>query len=193
MVWNETEALEKFELSKRRIKAKEELLEDLKNELFLLDNQLFNSYKSQIVYMVLDEKTIRDAEKWLKMVKNNTDSDCNKLDKRKNYPEKQTYLIFLQTLKGYFGVEDLVITKIYHINFDSSFGIEFTFDNHEWTLEIPNVKRVGFDIYKQYGEYAFELSLWLYEGAHTRSLVGSTFIEEDLRDLLIQGVEKYEE
>ena len=75
MLWNKKEALEEFKVCKKRIDAKEQLLEDIKNEHYLLKKQLFDLYKSQVVYMLLGNNTIKNVETWLNMVKYNIDLD----------------------------------------------------------------------------------------------------------------------
>ena len=191
MLWNKQEALEKFEVCKRRVNAKEQLLEDMKNECDLLKKQLFDSYKSQVVYMLLGDSTIKNVEKWLNMLRKNADSDGDKLDMRKKYPEKETYNIFIKDLQRYLGIEDMVITEVSHINFDNTYGIEFTSHDRKWLLQIPNIPYIKFDIFEYYGEYAFQLNLSVYEKDFVRCHIGGTFIEDELKDIMAQGIEKY--
>ena len=85
-------SLNKFAQVERRLLAKKQALDDMKNEYNLIKQQAFRIYKENIQYMLLDQpSTIKTCREWLNMLSNNQDTDGNKLDKRKKYKEKEMY------------------------------------------------------------------------------------------------------
>ena len=85
-------SLNKFAQAERRLSAKKQALDDMKNEYDLIEQQAFRTYKENIQYMLLDQpSTIKTCREWLNMLSKNQDADGNKLDKRKKYKEKEMY------------------------------------------------------------------------------------------------------
>lgn len=186
-------SLELFTQVERRLKAKEEALDDMQNEYNLLQKQALNTYKGHIYYGLLYEGTIKKASRWIHMLRNNKDADGNKLDKRRKYEEKDTFTFLQEHLNDLFEVDDLVITKIMDYNFGEAGEIEFTSQGHKWMLKVPYVENIKLDTYQREGYYCFILSLYNNDEDHIRSLVGSTYEEKDLKNILAEGIKEVTE
>lgn len=88
----EMSSLNKFAQAERRLSAKKQVLDDMKNEYDLIEQQAFCIYKENVQYMLLDQpSTIKTCKEWLSMLSKNQDTDGNKLDKRRKYKEKEVY------------------------------------------------------------------------------------------------------
>ena len=179
-----------FDKCEERITKKKQAIEDLKNELMLLEDQAVQSYKNHVYYYKLNPDTIRYARVWLWMVKNNKDNDGNKLDKRKKYQEKSCFEFIRDHLKEILGISDIEITSIIDVNWGQANDIEFSYLDHTWRLEVPTIKRVSIKDYQDYGSSAFKLRL-CHCKEHLIEIIGSTFEEYELADIMQKGIEKY--
>ena len=178
-----------FENSKRRLLAKKQAIDDLQNEYQLLESQALNLYKNNVVYWTLGEGFIKDMITWLDMVNKNQDSEGNKLDKRKKYREKNVFNYMSDLISKYLGVDDLVVTDIHYYGFYSEgYYINFTSHNKKWGLFIPMPEKVTLKTFQFEGESFFKLSLYVYKSEHHMSLVGATFIEEELKDIMAKAL-----
>ena len=93
-------SLSKFAQAERRLSAKKQVLDDMKNEYDLIEQQAFYTYKENIQYLLLDQpSTIKMCNEWLNMLSKNQDTDGNKLDKRKKYNEKEMYDWYVDYIK----------------------------------------------------------------------------------------------
>lgn len=62
-------SLNKFAQAERRLSAKKQALDDMKNEYNLIEQQTFRIYKENIQYMLLDQpSTIKMCREWLNML-----------------------------------------------------------------------------------------------------------------------------
>lgn len=179
--------------AKRRVTAKKQALEDMQNEYDLLEKQLLATYKSNIDYEFsgLATYNIEKARKWLQMQETGLDSIGNKLDGRKRYDEKDVFEYFQKNLGKWLGVDDLAITKFIDYNFGSAWEIVFDSHNHSWMLKIPVVNQVSIKDYRYYGEFAFKLTLYHNDDGCSSSCIRSTFEEEELKDIMAEGIKKY--
>ena len=177
--------------AEQRVAKKKETLEDVQNEYELLEKQAFGLYKSKINYITLDRNLINIAAKWLRMVEKNEDDDGNKLDKRKKYKEKDTFNYICDVIKRYLGLEDFKIINIFDYNYDQGKHIEFSSHNHNWILEIPHPDKVSLKEYQSRGRYAFMLLLFHKDNECYSKAVGSTFEEDELKDIMKDAIEKY--
>lgn len=184
----ELSSFAKMEKSERRVSDKKKLLEDIQNELSLLENQLFNIYKTEVRYMLMTNEVIKSCQKWLSMQETGTDNDGNKLDKRKKYPEKETFGWFSDYLKGVLGLDSFVINKIHNWNFGEGWIIYF---NDKWSIEIPVIDSIGLKSFKNYGKSCFKIKLSYYEREGFSHQFASTFEEDELAELMKQGIAKY--
>lgn len=185
-------SLELFQKVERRISAKKITLDDIKNELDLLMKQAFNTYRSEVRYIYIGEESVwEDAKKWLHMLTTGEDNDGNKLDKRKKYPEKSTFEYLQSTLGNLLGIENFKIDNIIDYNYGEAVFIEFSYLDHNWHLSIPFVNNIKMRSYEAYGAYCFKISLSIYVTDYSTDNVGSTFEENELKDILQLGIEKY--
>ena len=190
--FDHTPSLKAFELVERRIADKKTAISDLENELDLLKEQALSTYRSNVRYdFIGSESTIIRAQKWLSMLKKGIDSDGNKLDKRKKYPEKTTFEIFQSDLGQMLGIETFHIDDIINYNYTEGYCIDFSYLDHKWELYIPIIQNIKMKSYEHYGEYCFQLKLHFYSSPNHLEMVGNTFEEKDLKDILQLGVEKY--
>lgn len=179
-----------FDKCEERITKKKQAIEDLKNELMLLEDQALQSYKNHVYYFKLNPETIKHAREWLWMVKNNKDSDGNKLDKRKKYQEKSCFEFIRDHVKEILGISDIEITSIIDVNWGQANDIEFSYLDHTWRLEVPTIKHVSIKDYQNYGSSAFKLRL-CHCKEYLIETIGSTFEEYELADIMQKGIEKY--
>lgn len=177
--------------AERRVAKKKEVLEDIQNEYELLEKQAFGLYKSGIGYYMLDCATIGKAAKWLCMVEKNKDADGNKLDKRKKYEEKDAFIYISDTIKKLLDLEDFEITSILDYNYRQGKHIEFSSHGHNWILEVPWVSNVTLKSYQYTGKYVFMLMISHIDSTWHSTVVGSTFEEDELKDIMKDAIEKY--
>ena len=179
-----------FDKCEERIAKKKQAIEDLKNELMLLEDQAIQTYKNCVYYFKLNPDTIRRAREWLWMLKNNKDSDGNKIDKRKKYEEKPYFEFIRNYMKEILGIPNIEITSIIDVNWGQANDIEFNYLGHTWRLEVPTIKHTFIKDYQNYGNIVFKLRL-----CHCNELlietIGSTFEEEELANIMQKGIEKY--
>lgn len=180
-----------FEETKRRLNTKKQMIEDLQNEYNLLEYQAFDQYQRHVSYMLISEPMIDSASKWLNMLKNGTDADGNKLDKRKKYDEKFHFEYIRDYFQRILGIDDMEIESIYDWNFKEGARIYFASHDREWVLEIPYVKGVKFKSFQMMGESCFKLALCVKTGEHSSRVIGSTFEEDELKDIMQKGIEGY--
>lgn len=187
-----TPSLEAFKLVDRRIAEKKSAIEDLQNELYLLKKQGFSTYRSEVRYIVIGQENMwESAQKWLSMLKSKTDKDGNKLDMRKKYPEKSAFEYLQSKIGNILGIEDFKINEILSYNYGEAYEIRFSYLDHIWNLSIPIINNIKMDSYDTYGAYCFKLKLSFFESPHCSIQVGTTFEENELKDILELGVEKY--
>lgn len=179
-----------FDKCEKRIAKKKQDIEDLNNELMLLEDQAVRTYKNFVFYFKLNPDTIRCAREWLWMLKNNKDSDGNKLDKRKKYEEKSCFEFIRDHVKEILGISDIEITSIIDVNWGQANDIEFSYLDHTWRLEVPSIKHVSIKDYQNYGSIVFKLRL-CHCKEYLIETIGSTFEENELADIMQKGIEKY--
>ena len=187
-------SLNKIAQAERRLSAKKQELDDIKNEYDLIEQQAFSIYKENIQYMLLDQpSTIKMCREWLNMLSKNQDADGNKLDKRKKYKEKEIYDWYINYIKELLDVEYMNDVKFIDYNFGQATYIQFEYKEHNWHLEIPHIKTIKLDAYKNYGSSVFKLALVHKDTEHSCiwSQFGSTYEEDELKDIMAQGIEKY--
>ena len=83
--------------------------------------------------------------------------------------------------------------KFIDYNFGQATYIQFEYKEHNWRLEIPHIKAIKLDAYKNYGGSVFKLALVHndIECSSSWSQFGSTYEEDELRDIMAQGIERY--
>lgn len=189
--FNDDITLDVIAKAEQRVAKKKEVLEDIQNEYELLEKQAFGLYKSAIEYYILDCSTIGKAVKWLGMVKVNKDANGNKLDKRKKYEEKDAFIYIHDTVKRLLSLEDFEITNILDYNYRQGKHIEFSSHGHNWILEVPWVSNVSLKSYQYTGKYVFMLMISHRDSDWSSTVVGSTFEEKELKDIMSAAIEKY--
>ena len=186
-----TPSLNQFTTVERRVAEKRSYLEDVQNELDLLELQAFRLYSSQVEYLrftYIDTKLVRA---WMRMLKSGKDSSGNKLNRRKKCPEKEMYESCLHTLERYLGISGIKLLEIVECGLHHvADSFEFRYMDHMWSINIPLIQNMSLQDYKDFGNSAFKLELYYHSGC-TRYLVGSTFEEDDLSDIMKSGVEKF--
>ena len=170
----------------RRKAAKKQALEDLQYEYDLIEQDAFSLYKNNITYLTLFPDSIRKAQKWMIMLEEGVDADGNKLDKRRKYDEKNSFEFFTDRLRMYLN-DDLVITKIINFNYGEAWEVEFTLQNNKWRIRIPIINNISLRSYQHYGHDCFKLKLWMLDEYDTLHWVGSTFDENELKDMINKG------
>jgi len=188
----ETPSLVIFEESKRRLKEKKQAIDDLQNEYELLENQAFENYRRHVRYFHLNKEIFEKCQRWLNMVEKGEDKDGNKLDKRKKYIEKDAFTYMTTHLQTLLGVPSLEIVSIFHYNYnDEGCIIEFTGWDEKWSLFIPIVQNISIKSFRYSGERCFQLGLCHCDSGSMRTEMGRTFFEEELKDIMIAGRDKY--
>ena len=83
--------------------------------------------------------------------------------------------------------------KFIDFNFGQATDIQFEYKEHNWRLEIPNIKAIRLDTYKNYGSSVFKLTLAHKDTEYSCiwTQFGSTYEEDELRDIMTQGIKKY--
>ena len=180
----------KFDLVKRRMSEKKQLIEDLQNEYNLLEQQALGLYKTRVTYPLLGNTIIEGADKWLHMVKSGTDSEGKKLDRRKKYKEKDDYNYIYDYVKGLLGLDDFELIRFIDYNYGTKKEIEFASHGHKWELHVPIIKHITIKDYRLEQEFCFKLCIYHNEGFFYE-YVGSTFEEDELKDIMAKGIEKY--
>jgi NADH dehydrogenase/NADH:ubiquinone oxidoreductase subunit G len=185
-------SLDAFEKVERRINTKKIALDDIKNELDLLMKQAIETYKSEVIYIYIGQESVwEEAQKWISMLKKGTDSEGNKINKRKKYPEKTSFEFLQSTLRKILGIETLSINNIINYNYTEGYEASFTYLDHEWAIYVPMISNIQMEQYERYGAYCFKLKLYFYTSPNSLMVVGDTFEEDDLKDILQLGIEKY--
>lgn len=185
-------SLSEIAQAERRLSAKKQSLEDMQNEYNLIENQTFNTYVKNISYFQLAQKGMINASKdWLNMKKKNQDKDGNKLDGRRSYPEKTNFEYYIGYIKDLLGIDNMEDIEFYDYNFGEGCHISFTYKNNKWQLEIPLVDKIGLRSYKSYGASVFKLRLLHKDSSCCWSCVGSTFEEDELKNIMTIGIEKW--
>ena len=187
-------SLNEFVQAERRLSEKKQALDDMKNEYDLIEQQAFHTYKENIKYMLLDQPSmIKMCREWLNMLSKNQDADGNKLDKRKKYKEKEMYDWYIDYIKKLLDVEYMNDVKFIDYNFGQATYIQFEYKEHNWRLGIPHIKAIKLYAYKNYGSSVFKLALIHNDAEYSCSWsqFGSTYEEDELRDIMTQGIEKY--
>lgn len=190
----EMSSLNKFAQAERRLSAKKQALDDMKNEYDLIEQQAFCTYKENVQYMLLDQpSTIKTCKEWLSMLSKNQDTDGNKLDKRRKYKEKEIYDWYVNYIKEFLDIEYMNDVKFIECDFGQATDIQFEYKEHNWYLRIPHIKAIKVEAYRDYGSSVFKLSLKHNDIEYSRrwSQVGSTYEEDELRNIMAQGIEKY--
>ena len=181
-----------FEQGERRVEQKKQVLDDMQNEYELLQQQLFNLYREHVYYnWCFSKSSIEGARSWLRMQKEKVDADGNKLDGRKNYPEKDYYKYLTDDIQDNLGIKNIQITRIIDYNFGEADEIEFVYEGHEWRLNVPNVKHLEMKAFLREGNSCFKLQLYHKDSDVCWSLIGSTFEESELANIMAKGVSKW--
>lgn len=180
--------LETFEDAKRRIAKKEQDIKDLENELYLLKLQALNTYKKAIVYFFPTRgNNVAMARNWLKMIE-----EGKKLDKRRKYEEKESYDAVNSYISNVLGVI-IAVTKIVDYNYGQATIFEFHHEGERFRLQVPNVDLITLKAFEYEGEEAFKLSLSVKDSEYSTKVIGSTFNDKELADIMNKYLEKGEQ
>lgn len=179
--YHEPLSITKIETAERRLKEKKNYLADIQNELRLLELDAFNTYRKEVIYTWLLPGIVAKARKWLSMC-----NDKNfKLDKRKKYEEKEHFNYVTHDLQNIFGQDDIVITEINQLGYNASADIiEFDCKGHHFILTQPIIQNISLDDYQYNGDYAFKIHLHVEEKPGIHDLVGVTYNERELKDIM---------
>ena len=185
-------SLDLFQKVERRIAEKKNVIEDLQNELYLLKKQGFSTYRSEVRYIVIGQESMWiAAQNWLSMMKSKTDKDGNKIDMRKKYTEKSVFEYLQTCIKDLLGIEDFKIDEISSYNYGEAVIVNFSYLDHNWYLSIPFINNIKMRSYETYGAYCFKIQLSIYTSDYCSENVGTTFEENELKDIMKLGIEKY--
>jgi len=166
----------KLNRAKRRLKDKEQAISDLQNEYELLEKQAFELYKHEISYFGFDYvPDIEAAQDWLNKL------TAEKIDKRKNYPEKEAYNNLNSRLSELLGT-NLTVTSIVECNWGDAFEFEFNFNDNTYRFEVPIVAHISLKSYQQEKEYVFEARLTKRVGDSSWNTIHSGLYLEDFQD-----------
>lgn len=166
----------KLNRAKRRLKDKEQAISDLQNEYELLEKQAFELYKHEIIYFGFDyAPDIEAARDWLNKL------TTEKIDKRKNYPEKIAYDSLNSRLSELLGT-NLTVTSIIECNWGDAFEFEFSYAGDTYMFEVPIVAHVSLESYQREKEYVFEAHLTKYAGNSSWNTIQSGLYLEDFQD-----------
>lgn len=187
----QTSSEEKIAKAERRLQFKKMALEDMQNEYNLIEEQTFNTYKSNINYLILGSReVIKKAKDWVNMLKQNTDKDGNKLDKRKHYDQKDSYNFYVDYVNNLLGIEMEDISFV-TFNFSEAEEIRFTYKGHTWELYIPYVQNISLKSFRDCGGDVFKLRLSHCKKVGYWEMFASTYEEDALKELFQTGINKY--
>lgn len=185
--------LETFEDAKRRIAKKEQDIKDLENELYLLKLQALNTYKKAIVYFFPTRgNNVTMARNWLKMIEDGTDLKGKKLDKRRRYEEKESYDAVNSYISNVLGAI-IAVTNIVDYNYGQATIFEFYHEGEQFRLLVPNVDLITLKAFEYEGEEAFKLSLSVKDSECSTKVIGSTFNDQELTDIMNKYLENGEQ
>lgn len=180
-------SITKIEQAERRLKEKKQYLEDVQNEYRLLEEDAYNTYKREVIYMRIPPSFVDKARKWLAMINNKE----NKIDKRKHYEEKDIFEWLTKELKTLFGKDDIKITNIMQYGLGSSANlICFTCQGHKFELFIPIIQNVSLQDYQHQGDYAFKMHISNNDKENILEVIDYTFEEDELKDILNSWLSK---
>lgn len=173
---------DRIDIAERRLKDKRQQVEDMQHELELLEKDALNIYKQEVVYdWTFNPGIINSARKWLSMI-NNKD---NPINKRKKYEEKDHFNFLLYNMKKYFERDDIEITQIMQYGYSNyADAIYFNCQGHKFELYIPNMRNMDMKDYQYYGLDAFKMRLFDCDKDGYSILIGITYEESDLKDIL---------
>ena len=172
-------SITKIEQAERRLKEKKHYLEDVQNEYRLLEEDAYNTYKREVIYMRIPP--------WLRMINDKE----NKIDKRKHYEEKDIFEWLTKELKTLFGKDDIKITNIMQYGLGSSANlICFTCQGHKFELYIPVMQNVSLQDYQNQGDYVFKMHISNNDKENILEVFDYTFEEDELKDILNNWLSK---
>ena len=101
--------------------------------------------------------------------------------------------MYIYYIKKILYIDHMNDVKFFDYNFGQATDIQFEYKEHNWCLKIPHIKAIKLDAYKNYGGSVFKLALVHNdtECSCSWSQFGSTYEEDELRDIMTQGIEKY--
>lgn len=168
------------------VSEQERILKDAKYKLAIFKAEKLRIYKANVWYPHLSG-FVDGAREWNSALKSGMIKG-EKLDKRKNYDEKNHHKHFLNELESYLGHK--VEIKGFSILGYSHYGtiVEFECDDKMFSLQIPVVERIGIKE-MDYDPDIFKLRLCVETSSSSRSLIGSTYEEEELGKILDKYLE----
>ena len=171
----------------RRILQKQQLLDDVKNELDLLRKQEFDLLKSKVQYWQFggDQGLLNVLHGF--QIKNNENSSDEA------YHDIEAFKEFDNKLKKVFNVYSLDITNMVEYNYGEAVCVEFTYQGRNWCLTIPIVAGISKESYsfEKFGPHCFKLALHIQADEYFRDEVGATFDVDKLKYLLQEGVDRF--
>lgn len=158
-------------------------LENLQYEVDILKAELLNVYRNEVTYKISVE--LHSAFLWFHAIKDGTIKG-EKLDRRKKYPEKDSYEYVKRWIKNVLGLEEIEITGFLVSVKGRSYTIRFKTLDKEWELVIPDVE----NIYSCADTSGYEFMIKLFKREkHTLECVLKTFEEDKLKDLFKEVIE----
>ena len=177
--------------AEKYLKQKRDLLKDIQYEVNLFTENAFNIYKKNVSYDFQFTYTIcQSSYKWLAMLKNGEYKDGSKIDKRKKYEEKERFEFLLQSMRKIFGRDDLIINEILDYNYNKGWEIGFSLSNKQFRLLVPIMQHIEIKDYESMGDYVFKLNLSVMKKKSCWTNIGSTFKEDELKDILNKYLEE---
>ena len=104
-----------------------------------------------------------------------------KIDKRKNYPEKEAYDSLNSRLSKLLGT-NLTVTSIVECNWGDAFEFEFSYAGDTYMFEVPIVAHISLESYQREKEYVFEARLTKRVGDSSWNTIQSGLYLEDFQD-----------
>mgnify|MGYP007122048902 CR=1 FL=1 len=178
------ELLTKFERAERRVKAKQEQIDDLTNERDLLEEQAYKMYKKHILHAGFHSPSyIDEASDWLDMLKTGKDMDGNKIDRRKNCDQKTNYEVINRSIQILLGDDKIKIDSIIEYNFGEAYEYGFAYNGKAYRLDIPIVENVSLKSYHDGGAYEFKIRLFIHEKNAFYELIGATLFDAEVKTI----------
>lgn len=182
--WSGPTSESKFATAERRLHDKKQEVEDKQNELRLLEQDAFDTYKEEVGYMLGFTFLIPAAVKWMHMLQD------KKVDKRKRCNEKTAFEQVVEGVQELFDRSDIQVTEFIQEGMSHKGDqIIFTCGGHKFSLTIPLLGNLSVDDYKQEGPYIFKIRLHNCDNSSIHDLVGATFEECDLPEMLSKYLE----
>jgi hypothetical protein len=185
---------EAFDLVERQVKNKKEAVDQAEVELDLLKQRAYMTYKQKCDYILFYILDFNGAQRWLNMIMQGCDTEGRKLDRRRKYPEESSFQMVQSKLRQLLNQPTLEVVCLVAHNFTTGgWSINFTLDDHKYSIHIPLPNKITYETYKERGRSAFELTIFNADTSNVRTWAGSTLFVDELPQVMEQAISRASE